>query len=112
MSTSSKNGHLKRTIRPTLPSKSRLKWADIGSRYNLPNFIPHESYLTSAQLDTHRVPERYLPPSFHQSVYENAWDQAEALAFGDSWSYIWKRRLLEFVRPSFLFLKPKLTLPH
>jgi hypothetical protein len=60
------NRSIKRA-RIELPSFSTAKWADFAARTGLPE---NPSYL---QLEDYETPVYQLPPSFHESVFENSW---------------------------------------
>jgi hypothetical protein len=53
--------------RTELPSFSAAKWTDFAARAGLPE---NPSYF---KLDDYETPVHQLPPSFHESVFENSW---------------------------------------
>jgi hypothetical protein len=60
------NSRIKKA-RIELPSFSAAKWTDFAARAGLPE---SPQYL---ELDDYETPVYQLPPSFHESVFENSW---------------------------------------
>jgi hypothetical protein len=56
--------------RHTLPSFSGAKWDTFAGTYGLPQTMPS---LKTARFHRHKTPTAYLPPSFHASVFKQAW---------------------------------------
>jgi hypothetical protein len=53
------------------------EWPRIRGQYNLPVDISRHEFVTN--LPRHHVPQLFLPPSFHHTAFERAWDRAESL---------------------------------
>jgi hypothetical protein len=89
-----------KNARVPLPYFSSTKWAHVGGQYNLPVTFPSNGRLSLE--NTSRIPGCYLPPSFHEAVFQLAWKTADVyLDLPDQHTEAARSRDLDPVSPAF-----------